>query len=140
MLETIMASADHTEVYVNSVTSIAVAVLAVAGAGVTVGLPTWLSRRRDNKERAEQRAVLADVRNHVSNDHDTNLRDDIDDLKRDAAETKKVTTAILTELLSMRRDMGDLEDRTETIERRQGASSAPSADFEPSPWAPPSRD
>ena len=113
---TVLSKADYTEVYVNSATQIAVALVTVLGSVLVIGLPMWVARHRDKKERKEQRAILADVRNHVSNDHATNLRDDIDELTKLVNNSARTSADILGELLSLRRDLGALEGRTDTIE------------------------
>ena len=63
-----------------------VVVAAIGAAGLVLGpIMLLLVQRRLGRietQRDEHGAVLAEVREQVSNDHDTNLRHDVDDLRR----------------------------------------------------------
>ncbi|QLF84594.1 minor tail protein [Mycobacterium phage Gail] len=93
---------------------IMLAFVALCGMGGTV-LPVWLNQKRHGKQ-------LGEIRDQVSNDHSTNLRDDIDEL---VAAVKTLTTSVgdvKTDVRDVRQDIGGLREelRTERVERIEG--------------------
>jgi hypothetical protein len=82
---------------------------------LTVVLPVWLGQRKHGRQ-------LGEIRDQVSNDHDTNLRDDIDDLVSAVNRAIERVGDLKTDVSDVKRDIGGLREelRTERVERIEG--------------------
>lgn len=82
---------------------------------LTVVLPVVITQRRQGRQ-------LGEIRDHVSNDHDTNLRDDIDDLMAAVKRAIDGVSDLKADVRDVKQDIGGLREelRTERIERIEG--------------------
>ncbi|AKF14196.1 minor tail protein [Mycobacterium phage Luchador] len=90
------------------------AFVALCGMGGTV-LPVWLNQKRHSKQ-------LGEIKNQVSNDHSTNLRDDIDELVLAVRQVVEKVADVKVDVRDVKSDIGGLREelRTERVERIEG--------------------
>lgn len=91
-----------------------IAAMAIVGAA---GIPSWITTKR-------QRALssdMAQVKDQVKNGHPTNLRDDLDSIKRAVAEVREHQWELSRDVSGVRTDIGQLrgelrDERTARID------------------------
>ncbi|AOZ61271.1 minor tail protein [Mycobacterium phage DarthPhader] len=90
------------------------AFIALCGLGGTV-LPVWLNQRKHGRQ-------LGEIKNQVSNDHSTNLRDDIDELVAAVRQAISDVKDVKTDVRDVKGDISGLREelRTERVERIEG--------------------
>lgn len=94
-------------------TAVAVALLGIVG-GIIGGIHLKRQKARDEKVTA----TLTKVDNQVSNDHDSNLRHDIDAVGRAATEAKEISQEMLRTVQLIHGTVNNMEARVVTNDQR----------------------
>ena len=94
--------------------------LITAVAGI-VGIA--IQQARQHKRTKAQTATLEEVRDQVSNDHATNLRDDVDKVTDAVHRIEQSVAYVVSEMQGLRKDIGrldrrDIEDTADLRETR----------------------
>lgn len=78
-------------------------------------MPVWLAQRKHGR-------AIGEIKDQVSNDHSTNLRDDIDELVAAVRQVTQGLGDLKTDVRDVKQDIGGLREelRTERIERIEG--------------------
>lgn len=132
MTSLIVAALEELPIHPNNTLDLlALIALGLIGLGgpLLAALPALLTLFRQGKldsKQKEQGAHISEIRDQVSNSHDTNLRDDIDALSRLVTSTVGELTETVGELRSDIRELGrDLStERRERIEGDQRRDAA----------------
>ncbi|QGH80589.1 minor tail protein [Mycobacterium phage Rahalelujah] len=82
---------------------------------VGIVAPVWLQQKRQGNK-------LNEIRDHVSNDHSTNLRDDIDELMSEVRRAIQQVADVKVDVRDVRQDIGGIREdiRLERQERIAG--------------------
>ena len=103
-----------------SITSLGQVIGAIVAAMATLGAVVIPLRMRSNRHRRRFRDVLAEVRDNVSNEHATNLRDDIDGVRDSVNEVLRAVNRTNANVQDMATTQAHILRTTAAVDRRVG--------------------
>jgi hypothetical protein len=129
-MHTLAEAVDHTDVYVPAIALVVASVVSAIGAtvgawlayvrgrakGIAVASPDPETIAADERERREYREKVDAIHEQVNNDHETNLRNDVDRIAGLVHDMHQVLKRVVSRMDRTSRDVGAVKRSVESIQ------------------------